>query len=162
MANKRRRQKKCVTICLNFTYLHKCNQEKLLEIFQIFFWKNSFPQMFGYPDFDASLDISELWLFQNQCTLTLNNRNTGRGNGNNNSDCSKNDPRMPNIYVSNCSCHCPSTTVSLVQDSMSIGFLCELKNLLRLVHTFKVIWQYTWEISVLCILLFGTSFHGAK
>ena len=34
---------------------------------------------------------------------------------------------MANIYVSNCSCYCPSTTVSLVQDSMPLRFLCELK-----------------------------------
>ena len=34
---------------------------------------------------------------------------------------------MANIYVSNCSCYCPSTAVSLVQDSMPLRFLCELK-----------------------------------
>ena len=37
------------------------------------------------------------------------------------------DPRAANIYVSNCSCYCPSTAVSLVQDSMLLRFLCELK-----------------------------------
>ena len=31
------------------------------------------------------------------------------------------------IYVSNCSCYCPSTAVSLVQNSMPLRFLCELK-----------------------------------
>ena len=57
----------------------------------------------------------------------LNNGNSGVRHGNDNNDCCKNDPRTPNIYVSNCSCHFPSIAVSLDQDSMPLPFLCELK-----------------------------------
>ena len=39
----------------------------------------------------------------------------------------KNDPRAANIYISNFSCYYPSISVSLVQDSMPLRFVCELK-----------------------------------
>ena len=69
---------------------------------------------YGVSKADEALNLKELrfWV---------------RNNGNNNGNCFKNDPRTANIYVSNCSCYCPYIAVSLVQDSMPIRFLCELK-----------------------------------
>ena len=72
-----------------------------------------------------------------------------RDNGNNNSDRYENDPRTPNIYASHCSCYLLSTTVSFIQDSMPLRFLCELKKFVRLLLTLQVLWQCSREISVL-------------
>ena len=56
--NKRGRQKERVKILLNFTYLHKRNQDKnLLGISRIFL-KISTRQMFSYPGLNASLNTS--------------------------------------------------------------------------------------------------------
>ena len=57
-ANKRRRQKKCAKILLNFTYLHKMQPgQKLLEISPIFL-KIFTRQIFGYPGLDAGRNTS--------------------------------------------------------------------------------------------------------
>ena len=57
-ANKRRRQKKCVKITLNFTYLHKMRPgQKTAGNFPTFL-KISTRQMFGYPDLDVGLNVS--------------------------------------------------------------------------------------------------------
>ena len=117
-AIKQRRQKKRVKIFLNFTYLYKTQPgQTVLEISR-FFSKKSTRQMFGYPSYGPSKTDEALNLKQQKFWANFH--------GNNNSDCCKNDPRTPNIHVSNCSCYCASTTVSLVQDSMPIRFLCRV------------------------------------
>ena len=113
MVNKRGRQKKFFSTLPTFI---KHNQDKkLLEISRISL-KESIRQMLGYPDLDAGLNTSrflKVIAFPKPMRhSTLNNRDNG--NGNNNSDCFNNDPRAANIYVSNCSCYCPSTAVFLV------------------------------------------------
>ena len=58
-ANQRGRQKKCVQIFLNFTYLHKTKPgQKTAGNFPNFL-KISTHQMFGYPDLDAGLNTSQ-------------------------------------------------------------------------------------------------------
>ena len=81
MVNKRGRQKKCVKIFLNFTYLHKTQPgQKLLEISRIFL-KESIRQLFGYPDLDAGLNTSrflKVIAFPKPMRhSTLNNRDSG-------------------------------------------------------------------------------------
>ena len=151
MANKRIRQKKGVKIFLNFTYLHKTQPgQKTAGNFPNFFediclpdvWVSRFGCRLEYLTLSWRYDLSKT----DEALNLKQQKFWARDNGNNNSHCCKNDPRTPTIYVFNCSCHCPSTTVSLVQDSMPLRFLCEL---IRLVLTFQVIWQYSWEISVL-------------
>ena len=84
--------------------------------------------MFGYPDLDAGLNTSrflKVIAFPKPMRhSTLNNRDSGLETM---AITIVNDPRAANIYVSNCSCYCPFTAVSLVQDSMPLRFLCELK-----------------------------------
>ena len=58
MTNKRRRQKKCVKIFLNFTYPHKTQPGKKPQEISRIFLKMSTHQMFGYPGLDASLNTS--------------------------------------------------------------------------------------------------------
>ena len=76
------------------------------------------PRSYGLLEADQALNLKQ-WNFW------------VRDSGNNDSDCCRNDPRTPNIYVSNCSCHFPSTALSLVQDSMPLIFLCELKQIAK-------------------------------
>ena len=132
-ANKRGRQKKCVKSFLNFTYLHKTQPgHKTAGNFQNFFegiyspdvWVSRFGRRFEYLMVSRSYGLSKT---DEALDLKLYIKILGENNGNNNSDCFKNNPRTANIYVSNCSCYFPSTTVSFVQDSMPLRFLCELK-----------------------------------
>ena len=88
-----------------------------------------------------------------------------RNNGNNNSDCFENDPRMANIYVSNCSCYCPSTAVSLVQESMPLRFPCEMKKFTAAIshissHMAILLRNFCVIPTTLCI--YGTIFHCSK
>ena len=61
MANERGRQKKCVKIFLNFTYLHKRNNDKKLQEISRIFLKMSTHQMFGYPGLDAGFKYLTAW-----------------------------------------------------------------------------------------------------
>ena len=81
MVNKRGRQKKCVKIFLNFTYLHKTQPgQKTAGNFPDFL-KESIRQMFGYPDLDAGLNTSrflKVIAFPKPMRhSTLNNRDSG-------------------------------------------------------------------------------------
>ena len=88
--------------------------------------------MFGYPDLDAGLNTSR---FLKVIAFPKPMRHSTSNNGDSGLETMaitiviffNNDPRAANIYVSDCSCYCPSTAVSLVQDSMPLRFLCELK-----------------------------------
>ena len=59
------------------------------------------------------------------------------------------------------SCYCPSTTVSFVQDSTPLRFLRELKRFAKVSSHIQVIWQDSWEISVLYYFLHSWH-HGTK
>ena len=119
-------------IFLNFTYLHKTQPgQKTAGNFPDIL-KESIRQMFGYRDLDAGLNTSrflKVIAFPKPMRhSTLNNRDSRlKTMAITIVIVLTTIPRAANIYVSNCSCYCPSTAVSLVQDSMPLRFLCELK-----------------------------------
>ena len=84
--------------------------------------------MFGYPDLDAGLNIL---CFLGVMTFpkpmrhsTLNNRDSGLETmAITIVIVLRTIPRTANIYFSNRSCYCPSTAVSLVQNSRPLRFL---------------------------------------
>ena len=112
------------------TFIKRNQDKELLEISRIFkviyspgVWVSRFGCRFEYLLVSWSYGLSKT----DEALNLKQYKFWVRNNSNNNGDCSKNDPRMANIYVSNSSCYCPSTAVSLVQDSMPLRFLCELK-----------------------------------
>ena len=108
------------------TFIRHNQDKKLLEISWIFL------KMFGYPDLDAGLNSSR---FLKVIAFTKPKRHSTLNNGDSGLETMAitivivltTIPERQSIYVSNCSCYCPSTAVSLVQDSMPLRFLCELK-----------------------------------
>ena len=87
--------------------------------------------MFVHPDLDAGLNIScflEVMAFPKQTRhSTLNNRDSGLETMAITIVTVLRSIPAANIYVSNYSCYCHSTAISLVQDSMPLRFLCEVK-----------------------------------
>ena len=98
------------------------------EIYSPYVWVSSFGCRFKYLMVSRSYGLSKT----DEALHLKQWKFWARDNSNNNSDCCRNDPRTPNIHVSNCSCYCPSTSVSLVQDSMPLPILCELKRFAKL------------------------------
>ena len=158
--NKRRRQKKRVKIFLNFTYLHKTQPGQKTAG--------------NFPNFFEDIHSPDLWVSRYGCRLKYlmlswsyglsktdealdpkQQKFWARDNGNNNSDCYENDPRTPNIFASYCSCHLLSTTVSFIQDSMPLRFLCELKKFAKVTsHTSSLMAMLLGNFCIMLLFAF--------
>ena len=162
MAKKQRRQKKCVKISLNLTAFLKRSQYKSCWKFPNVFEEIYLP-VFWYPSLDAALNV--MWFIEVLASSkekkhqTLSNRNSGQETRViTNSDCCKNDPKMPSTCVSNCSSHCPSSTVSFVQDPMPCNLICG--DLFTHFKSYGNACRKFLYCATFCI--HSTSFHGAK